>query len=95
MQLIASKAIQDKILSEHDVMMIEAEEAFNNFAGYPLQDSRAKNRTKPETMWFLAETYDGRLLKVVYIPYPDQNLAVLRTAYEPDNDEVDLWNTNQ
>lgn len=95
MQLIASKAVQEKIYSYHDVEMLEAEEAFNSFAGYPLQDSRARHKTKPETMWFLAETYDGRLLKIVYIPHPEQHIAVLRTAYEPDDDEVDLWNTNQ
>ena len=50
--------------------------------------------TKPETVWFLSETYDGRLLKLVYIPYPEKQLAVLRTTYEPEDNEVDIWNEN-
>jgi hypothetical protein len=95
MLLIASDAVKEKILNEHGVDFLEAEEAFNNFAGYPLFDTRVKHKTKPLTVWCLSETYDGRLLKIVYIEHTDKDLAILRTAYEPDDDEVDLWNENQ
>lgn len=95
MELIASKMVATKIFSEHGVTLIEAEEAFNNFIGYPLVDNRTKNRTKPATVWCLSETYDGRVLKLVFIPYAQEKLAILRTAYEPDDVETALWNENQ
>lgn len=93
--LIASEAIIGKIQSKHGVDFLEAEEAFNNFVGYPLEDTREEHKSKPPTLWCLSETYEGRLLKLVYIQYDDQQLAVLRTAYEPDDNEVELWNENQ
>lgn len=95
MLLIASEKVQRKILEEHGVSFLEAEEAFNNFGGYPVIDKRVKHKSKPTTMWCLSETYDGRLLKLVFIPFVEQQLAVLRTAYEPDDLEVELWNENQ
>ncbi len=95
MLLIASKAVKEKIITIHDVNFLEAEEAFNNFIGYSLEDDRVQHKTKPPTVWCLSETYDGRLLKLVFIPYVDKQVAILRTAYEPDDFEVDLWNENQ
>ena len=95
MILIASEDIKSKIIQQHGVSLVEVEEAFNNFAGYPLVDKRAKHRSKPTTVWCLSETYEGRLLKIVFIPFPDKQIAVLRTAYEPDELEVELWNENQ
>ena len=95
MYIVASPAITEKIESEHGVSLVEVEEAFNNFVGYPIVDDRAINKTKPATVWCLSETFDGRLLKLVFIPYPERQIAVLRTAYEPDDSEVDLWNANQ
>lgn len=79
--------VECKLLEKHDVSFLKAEEAFNNFSGFPLEDTREKHRSKPPTVWCLFETYDGRLLKIVYIPYSDKNLSVLRTAYEPDDME--------
>ena len=95
MQIIASEAIQEKISKIHGIDFLEVEEAFNNFSGYPLEDKRAQHKTKPPTLWCLSETYDDRLLKLVFIIYEDKELAVLRTAYEPDDYEVDIWNENQ
>ena len=95
MLLIATEKIKSKIQAEHNVSFLEAEEAFNNFAGYPLIDKRVRHKSKPVTVWCLSETYDGRLLKLVFIPFVERNIAVLRTAYEPDDFEVELWNENQ
>jgi len=93
--LIASQTVIEKLNSLHDLTFLEVEEAFNNFVGYPLVDDRSKHKSKPQTVWCLSETYDGRLLKLVFIPYPDKQISVLRTAYEPDDWEVVLWNENQ
>ena len=95
MQLFASDAVKDKLLLTHNVTFLEAEEAFNNFSGFPLKDLRAMHRSKPTTLWCLAETYDGRLLKLVFVPFPENGFAILRTGYEPDDTEIDLWNENQ
>ena len=92
MLLIASNKVKLKLKKKHDVLFTEVEEAFNNFTGYSLEDKRAEHRTKPPTLWCLSETYDGRLLKIVYIYDQKDNIAYLRTAYEPDENEVDLWN---
>ena len=94
MELVASEVVIDKILSIHQVEFIEAEEAFNSFNGFPLEDKRAIHRSKPSTLWCLSETYDGRLLKLVFVPFIEENIAVLRTAYEPDDVEIALWNEN-
>lgn len=95
MQLFASDEVKEKIEVTHGVTFLEAEEAFNNFSGFPLKDMRARHRSRPTTLWILSETYDGRLLKVVFVPFSDDGYAVLRTAYEPDDTEIDLWNENQ
>ncbi len=44
MLLIASEAVKEKIWLEHQVDILEAEEAFNNFSGYSLVDNRLKNQ---------------------------------------------------
>lgn len=36
----------------------------------------------------------GRLLKLVVIPHREKGIAVLRTAFEPDEDEVKLYDNN-
>jgi hypothetical protein len=95
MQMIASKSVKKKLREKHSVSFTEVEEAFHNFSGHTLEDLRAQHKSKPTTVWCLSETYSGRLLKLVFIPFVNEQLAVLRTAYEPDDNEVDLWNENQ
>lgn len=88
--LVASSFVKDKINSEHGVTFIEAEEAFNNFRGRFLVDSRSRNQANRITVWGLSRTCEGRLLKLVIIPDTDKDISILRTAYEPDKHEVDL-----
>lgn len=93
--LEASNFVREKIDLEHGVSFLEAEEAFNNFSGRFLIDDREKNFAGAgrRTLWCLSQTYDGRILKLVIIP--DNDSCILRTAYEPNQYEVDLWNKNQ
>jgi hypothetical protein len=88
MYLYASKAIENKILEFHGIALIEAEEAFFNFNGKMLEDDRLQHKTKPPTYWFLSETFDGRLIKIVVKIDWKNNIAFLRTAYEPSQEEV-------
>ncbi len=95
MRLVASDAVKEKIGREHDVEFFEAQEAFAQAEGVWFEDTRARHKTKPPTIWTLSETSLGRLLKIVVIPRKDLGIAILRTAYEPDNDEVRLYEENQ
>lgn len=44
--LVAPSFVKDKIASKHGVTFLEAEEAFNNFRGRFLEDSRGKHRAR-------------------------------------------------
>ena len=95
LQLLASKAVKEKMERFHNVSFIEVEEAFFLHRGKEIEDARAQHKTNPPTTWFVAETFDGRLLKVVIINYFDDEVAVLRTAYEPSEFEVRLCDSKQ
>lgn len=89
MELVVSRLVGTKIREKHGVEVAEVEEAFFLLGnGYLIKDSRAKNKTNPATVWFISETLAGRLLKVVIIPFFNEDYAVLRTAYEPDDEEI-------
>lgn len=95
MQLIASDIVKEKIKFIHSVDFIEVEEAFFNFKGPMLIDDREIHKSKPNTVWFISETFDGRVLKLVIIPYIEDGLAVLRTAYEPSREEKEIYESTR
>ena len=65
------------------------------FLTFIFVDDREKNKTNPPTVWFIGATFEGRLLKVVIIPYPKKGIAILRTAYEPSDLELEIYEKNQ
>lgn len=72
-------------LAIHQVTIVEVEEALAN-SGVILQETRPQHKTIPPTYWFIANTFDQRPIKVVFIL---KGLSmVLKTAYEPDQAEV-------
>lgn len=91
MKFVATEAVTTKLWDKHGVAIEEAEEAWRNCEGPWLIDDREKNRTQPPTVWALAWTNRGRLLKIVVIPQKAKGIAVLRTAYEPDEVEIILY----
>lgn len=92
MELIVSRLVATKIQDKHGVEVAEAEEAFFLLGnGCLIKDRRARNKTNPATVWFISETLAGRLLKVVIIPFFNEGFAVLRTAYEPDDEEIAFY----
>jgi hypothetical protein len=94
MKLVATEAVRAKLWDKHEVGIEEAEEAWRNCDGPWLIDEREKNKTQPPTVWALAWTDLGRLLKIVVIPHKAKGIAVLRTAYEPDEEELELYESN-
>lgn len=79
-----------KLDVKHHVTRSEVEECFYNRLKGLLEDTREQSKTNPPTMWFIAETDDERLLKVVFIELDDGTYAI-KTAYEPNNDEVNIY----
>lgn len=79
LNLIVSPAIREKLLNKHGVKVGEVEECFFNQIGPYLEDDEEDHRTEPATLWFVAETNRGRLLKVVFVA-KDGNVY-LKTAY--------------
>ena len=89
MNLIASPKIIEKLLDKHGLVLAEVEEAFLNRTGHFLIDSRQEHRTIPPTMWFIAPTNRGRLLKVVFVRVDEK--IYLKTAYEPNATERRIY----
>lgn len=75
----------------HDVTEIEVEEAFQSAEPPYKEETRVRHRTKPPTFWFIAPTVEGRLLKVVFMPFHEQRILRIKSAYEPDQREVELY----
>ncbi len=88
--LIISPALGDKLLNKHNVRRVEVEECFCNKVGNVLEDIREEHKTEPPTVWFIAETHQGRLLKIVYVLRDKK--VYLKTAFEPNQKEKDLYN---
>jgi hypothetical protein len=68
----------------------KVEECFYNRIKGLLEDTREQYKTNPPTMWFIAETNEGRSLKVVFIELLNGTYEI-KTAYEPNEDEVKIY----
>lgn len=75
----------------HDVEETEVEEAFCNSGPPYLRDDREEHRTVPPTYWFVALTMDDRPLKVIFIPYEEEKIIRLKSAYEPTEQEIERY----
>jgi uncharacterized DUF497 family protein len=78
-----------KLSAKHSVTREEVEQCFYNKAGKLLIDTREKHKTNPPTLWFLALTNKGRLLKIVYIQI--ENIIHLKSAFSPNQTEIDIY----
>jgi uncharacterized DUF497 family protein len=90
LNLNISDIVVKKLLKKHDVNRAEVEECFLNRVKGLLVDIREEHKTTPPTLWFIAETDQGRLLKVVFIELKNGNYEI-KTAYEPNKIEVDIY----
>lgn len=90
LNLTISQTIVKKLAEKHHVTREEVEECFYNRIRGLLEDTRERHKTNPPTLWFIAETNDGRLLKTVFIELPNGTYEI-KTAYEPNEDEVKIY----
>jgi|GWRWMinimDraft_12_1066020.scaffolds.fasta_scaffold00859_6 hypothetical protein len=88
---VFSSRIKDKLEEKHDVTKVEVKECFVNSTKKHIVDTREKHRTSPPTLWFITETYAGRLLKVCYIYDETTNEVFIKTAYEPNSIEIQIY----
>lgn len=75
-----SDAILAKLHNKHGVTYREVVQCFENKCGLLLTDDREEHRSDPPTMWFVAPTNSGRMLKVIFIFKDGQ--VFLRSAYD-------------
>jgi hypothetical protein len=84
-----SDAVANKLRIKHQVERREVEHCFENRVGRLLEDIRVKHKTHPPTLWFLAKTNQGRVLKIVYI---QSGMTIdLKSAFEPNAVELALY----
>lgn len=87
-RIIISDELRAKLAAKHDVGKPEVMQCFANLTGKLLTDPREEHRTDPPTLWFIAPTNKGRLLKVCYVPRGD---FYLRTCYPPNEVELAIY----
>lgn len=90
-----SDKIVEKLQEKHNVAVSEVLQCFKNRDPGKkfLTDTREDHKTDPATLWFLAETNGGRVLKVCFIPPHAGNgkSMEIKTAFEPNSDEIRIY----
>jgi hypothetical protein len=89
--LIISPTIQDKLTNKHQVTRKEVEQCFTNRTGGIFLDDREDHKTDPATLWFVAPTHQGRLLKVIFVFDPKSRKFYLKSAYDTNQKINDLY----
>ena len=87
--LKVSDAVSKKLKEKHQVNRREVEQCFMNRMGRLLEDKRARHKTNPPTLWFLAKTNKGRVLQMVYIQ--TGSVIDLRSPFEPNAAEIAIF----
>lgn len=88
-----SDRVQAKLSEKHRVRPDEIRHCFENREGGFLEDIREEHKTDPPTQWFIAETNQRRVLKIVFIleTLPKGKRINIRTAYEPNEIEISIY----
>lgn len=84
---VASTWVQEKI-KERGITVSEIEEAVCNSEPPYRIEVRAQHKTTPPTRWFIAPTFEDRLLKVYFMLVEEEKLAIIKTAFEPAESEI-------
>lgn len=87
--LVISRPVARKLEAKHAVKPAEVAQCFENRCGRLLTDTREEHRTDPPTLWFIAETDHGRLLKVIFIQ--QRGAQVIKSAYPPNEREIAIY----
>ena len=84
-----SAGVLAKLRDKHGVSLREVEQCFENLCGMYLEDTREDHQTDPPTLWFIAPTNQGRLLKVIFI-FLDGNVHI-KSTFEADHEAIDIY----
>jgi len=88
--LVMSQHVRSKLANKNPpVTREEILQCFANLNGNILYDTRSQHVTDPLTRWFIAETDYGRKLKIAYIPKNGD--IIIKTAYDPDQEELRIY----
>lgn len=87
--IFISDDIMEKLNARHGVSVREIEQSFENVCGRLLIDSREEHKTDPHTLWFVAPTNSGRMLKIMYVQ-KDSKIHI-KSAYTPSQAVIDLY----
>ena len=90
-RIIIYPSILEKLKNKHGVSADEVKEAFLNREGSLAKEMRPQNQGMEDRFWFLSATDRGRELKVVFFIDHEEQAPVAITAYEPNDDEVLLY----
>ncbi len=93
MEYYITDAVSKKLRPKHVVREHEVVECFRNRKAAYIYDSRPSHKTDPPTLWFIASTKSGRLLKVVFIQLTSGD-AVIKSAYGPNAEEIKYFESN-
>jgi len=89
MSFVVTTQTTKKLQEKHGVTLDEIRQCFASRTGKYLIDAREDHKTDPPTMWFVAETDYGRLLKVVFIQKGAD--IVIKTAYPANIEEIRIY----
>lgn len=84
MNLDISDNVREK-LNARDIIVDEVLECFLNREMAFRKDKRPEHLTEPTTRYFLAETDQGRWLKIAFVPHREKYWS-LKTAYDCDDE---------
>ena len=96
MHLIFSPAVAKKLREKHGVTEKEVRECFENRGvGLFLIDTREDHKTDPPSQWFISETNHRKKLKVVFVFRKSNRSFHIKTAYEPNAEEILIYRNNR
>ena len=89
MEFRISPRVLEKLQTRHQVTRNDVLQCFANRHGKFYLDTREDHATDPPTYWFVSETDKGRVLKVVFVRYPE--FFAIKSAYEPRDGSDELY----
>ena len=91
MKLEIHSRIRQKLSQKHKVSEDEIVQCFANREKGFLMDTRENHRTEPPTRWFVAQTDFGRKLKVVFVQDASTRVVTIKTTYEANAKEIEIY----
>ena len=85
-----STQVREKLAVRHNVQIDEISQCFSNRERRFLRDNRAEHRTDPPTQWFVAETNNGRKLKIMFIAEENRTITI-KSAYEATDEVTSIY----